>query len=133
MYIHVCVLSTCVQGAVQILIFVVDTDSRDRVELFQIEYEDTAAQNDEAPSTDTLTPTGSLGSAQLTLILDVRCEQDFHGPNCDCQNTNDSTGHFTCTREGKIECLEGYQNPNNNCTECTTSIGCCESVHNSVL
>lgn len=85
---------------------------------FLIEHNSMAAQpNDtELPEVEYAEP--GRDGAVLSVTIYVQCDAGFHGPSCDCQNTNDSTGHYTCTREGGIQCLDGYQNPQNNCTEC---------------
>ena len=112
------------------LLFFVEENQLDGnlVELFQIEYTATATQPDEELSTQRTSHQERGGSVELTLSISVQCAQGFHGPSCDCQNTNDSMGHFTCTSSGEIECLEGYQNPDSNCTECSTAPGCCECM-----
>lgn len=85
---------------------------------FQLEHNSTAAQPDdtELPEVE-YTERGRNGTV-LSVSVNIQCNTGFHGPRCDCQNTNDSTGHYTCTREGEIQSLDGYQNPDNNCTEC---------------
>ena len=116
------------QGGIQILFFVEeDQEDRNLVELFRVEYTGSAAQPNETTSAMGVVHTGLIDTnTTLNLSLDIQCEVGFYGPSCDCRNTDDSTGHFTCNTEGARVCLEGYQNPDSNCTECSTREGCCE-------
>lgn len=115
------------QGAVQILITPLESDTLNPVEMFEIEYRTKAAQPRDRVTPTSLSVTGRIkNDTVLNLTLSIQCQPDFHGPMCDCQNRNDSTGHFTCTQSGDIECLEGYQNISTNCTDCSPAPGCCE-------
>ena len=113
------------QGAVRLLFRVVENDDQNLVEQFVIHYDAMAAQPDDDRTTEKMSSRGARGTV-LHFSIGIQCEAEFHGPDCSCQNTNDTTGHFMCTGTGDIECLEGYQNPNNNCTECSASLGCCK-------
>ena len=106
------------QGRVQILITPLGGEGNP-VEVFTIDYKAEAAQSEDSVTADSLSATGRKNNTMLNLTLSIQCQPDFHGPMCDCQDRNDSSGHFTCTRNGDIECLEGYQNPSTNCTECS--------------
>lgn len=120
-YIFLC----CSQGRLQLLIYIEeDQDDRNLVATFQIEHISTAAQPNDTELPEVSHTEHGQDGAMLSVSIYVQCNTGFYGPSCDCQNTNDSTGHYTCTREGGIQCLDGYQNPHNNCTECE-----CDAVH----
>ena len=113
------------QGSIEILITPLEVDANP-VEMFEIEYEAKAAQSGDTATTDSLSVAGTKNDSVLNLTLAIQCQLGFHGPMCKCRDRNDSTGHFSCTRDGEIVCLEGYQNPSTNCTECSPAPGCCE-------
>ena len=117
---RVCV---CMQGGVQLLMFAIEGDGT-FVDTFEVEHTATAAQSGEQVTTVELTVL--TDHSILMVSVSIQCVFGFHGPNCDCEDTDDSTGHFTCTATGERECLEGYQNPDTNCVECVTAQGCCE-------
>ena len=118
------------QGAIQMLMFAIESDGN-LVDVFEIDHQADATQLGENVVTDTEGGSSVLGlGGVLVVSLSIQCVVGFHGPNCDCQNTDDSTGHFTCTATGDIVCLVGYQNPDTNCIECVTATGCCEFIHN---
>lgn len=115
------------QGEVQLLLPVEERDPTNVVQLFQVNVTRTAAAADESVSLVRETLSGQPDSnATLEISTAVQCVDGFLGPSCDCQDTNDDTGHFTCARNGDRVCLEGYQNPVSNCTECIPSEGCCK-------
>ena len=118
----VCVC-VCMQGGVQLLMFAIEGDGT-LVDTFEVEHTATAAQSGEQVMTEGVTVL--TDRSILTVSVSIQCVFGFHGPNCDCEDTDDSTGHFTCTVTGERECLEGYQNPDTNCIECVTAQGCCE-------
>lgn len=123
MYRMRCIFLCCLQGRLQLLICI-EEDNGNRVATFEIEHNGTAAQPNDTELPEEAYNERDQNGAVLSISIYVQCNTGFYGPSCDCQNTNDSTGHYTCTREGGIQCLDGYQNPHNNCTECE-----CDAVY----
>ena len=41
-----------------------------------------------------------------------KCKDEWKGPDCDCQDTDDDTGHYTCSNEGEKKCIDGWAGDN---------------------
>lgn len=67
---------------------------------------------------------------EAELQFEVNCSSNYYGSHCDveCQERNDSLGHYLCNSDGSKECLEGYENVETNCIECIAADGCCELI-----
>lgn len=68
----------------------------------------------------------SGGRAVINLGLAVYCAENFFGLDCNCRDTNDTSGHFTCDQNGIKTCNDGYTDPATNCTQCIPEDGCCK-------
>ena len=82
--------------------------------------------NSSSPPTPHQNFTGVGGRVEAEIAFEVNCVSDYYGPYCDCQDRNDSLGHYQCNIYGSRECLEGYQNAETNCIECVAADGCCK-------
>ena len=60
---------------------------------------------------------GDHGNSRIRLSFRVRCNANYYGSDCAtyCVNTDDSTGHYTCSPSGTKNCLSGWTG-----TECNT-------------
>ena len=53
----------------------------------------------------------------ITLQYKVMCNADYYGLDCAtfCVDTDDDTGHFSCSSTGEKLCLPGWSEPTTNC------------------
>ena len=69
--------------------------------------------------------------AQVELGLAVYCAENFFGQDCNCRDTDDASGHFTCDGDGNKMCNDGYTDPATNCIQCIPSDECCKHINSS--
>ena len=65
---------------------------------------------------------GDHGNSRIRLSFRVRCSANYYGSDCAtyCVNTDDSTGHYTCSASGMKNCLAGWTGSDCNTGECTS-------------
>ena len=63
---------------------------------------------------------GDHGNSRIRLSFRVRCGTNYYGSDCAtyCVNTDDSTGHYTCSSSGTKICLSGWTGSDCNTREC---------------
>ena len=106
----------CTQGSFQLYVRVVDEDTGNSDDHVDDIYIDISLSVSSSFTTQT-DFYGDHGNSRIRLAFRVRCNANYYGSDCAtyCVNTDDSTGHYTCSPSGAKNCLSGWTG-----TECNT-------------
>ena len=122
------------QGAVELVIVVVDDDSNidDVIDIISVQVTNPSPTEGSNPTLGDINYyIGMAGFSYIELSYVVNCSKDFYGSDCDmfCVPRNNTFGHFTCNEtSGSIICNEGYSNTSVWCTQCVPADTCCEYI-----
>lgn len=65
-----------------------------------------------------------IGRTTLHMSLVVRCDENYYGPSCSCQPSDDDVnGHYACAEDGTKLCLPGWTGES-----CTENVDNCRDV-----